>query len=77
MSERRRKPTGNHLARLLIVHGWNVRTSQPQKGYEKFWDFRRVGNALVPLNVKAEAIMRDFEHRWRDPAWPPDWKQFQ
>lgn len=73
MGERRqRKPRGNRLARILIAHGWTVRTSPPPWGYEKAWDFRRVGNTQVPLNAKAAALMQDFEHRWPDSNWPPD-----
>jgi hypothetical protein len=70
---RHRRPTGNHLARILIARGWNVRTSLAPKGTEKFWDFRRAGSLLIPLNPKAEAVMRDLEYRWRDPTWPPDY----
>ena len=71
MSERRRKPTGNRLARILIAHGWMVRTGHPPQGYERAWDFRRVGNTLVPLNARAEAMIRDFEHRWCEPGYKP------
>jgi hypothetical protein len=60
MSERCRQPTGNHLARILIARGWTVSSGACPRGYEKGWDFRRVGNTLVPLNAKAAVMFKGY-----------------
>jgi hypothetical protein len=71
-----RKLSANRLADILITRGWQVRAAgPPERAYQRFWDFYRVRNSLVPLNPKAEAVMREFGHRQPDSNWPPDWER--
>jgi hypothetical protein len=73
MAERRRKPTGNRLARILIARGWNVRAAgPPRQAYQRMWEFYRAGGMLVALNTRANTVLEDFEcGRWCDSDWPP------
>jgi hypothetical protein len=75
MNERCRKPLANRLVRILIARGWQVRAAGPPKEEaSRAWDFYRTGNMPVALNLEAEAVLGDFESRWRDSSWPPERK---